>query len=126
MNIWSRIHITRDTGSRIPSIIGAFDDILSSYATGFTLSETADSISVSVEDDGIGISGEDLPKIWERFYQADPSRTANGSGSMGLGLSMVSSIAKCHNGNITVKSELGKGSVFTFTMPKKQSQALRF
>ncbi len=91
-----------------------------------SLSETADSISVSVEDDGIGISGEDLPKIWKRFYQADPSRTANGSGSMGLGLSMVSSIAKCHNGNITVKSELGKGSVFTFTMPKKQSQALRF
>ena len=91
-----------------------------------SLSETAESISVSVDDDGIGISEEDLPKIWERFYQADPSRTANGSGSMGLGLSMVSSIAKCHNGNITVKSELGKGSVFTFTMPKKQSQALRF
>ncbi len=68
----------------------------------------------SVADDGIGISEEDLPKIWERFYQADASR--NNGDSMGLGLSMVAWIAKCHGGEMTVESTLSQGSVFTFTM----------
>ena len=68
----------------------------------------------SVTDNGIGISKENLPKIWERFFQADPSRTANENGSMGLGLSMVKWIAKIHGGKVDVESELGKGSTFTF------------
>ncbi len=73
---------------------------------------------MSVKDDGIGIAKEDIAKIWERFYQADPSRTANENGNMGLGLSMVKWIAKCHNANVTAESELDKGSTFTVTMPK--------
>lgn len=72
---------------------------------------------MSVSDDGIGIAEENIPKIWERFYQADPSRTIDDKGNMGLGLSMVKWIAECHKGNMTVKSTLGKGSTFTFTMP---------
>lgn len=74
-------------------------------------------ITAEVEDDGIGISEENLPKIWERFYQVDPART--NSGSTGLGLSMVKWIAQCHGGKITVESKLGKGTKFTFTMPEK-------
>lgn len=70
---------------------------------------------LSVTDDGIGISAENLPKIWERFFQAEPSRT-DGSG-MGLGLSMVKWIAECHGGSVSAESELGKGSCFTFKMP---------
>lgn len=73
-----------------------------------------DSVLFSVTDNGIGISKENLPKIWERFFQADPSRTANENGSMGLGLSMVKWIAKIHGGKVDVESELGKGSTFTF------------
>ena len=84
-----------------------------------SLSENGESITAGVADDGIGISEDDLPKIWERFYQADPSRTSNESGSMGLGLSMVKLIADCHNGKVEVESKPGKGSVFMFTMPKK-------
>ena len=71
-------------------------------------------IRFSVEDNGIGIPKEDLPKIWERFYQVEESRTAKESGSMGLGLSMVKQIADALGGTLSVESELGAGSKFTF------------
>lgn len=71
---------------------------------------------VSVEDNGIGISKENLLKIWDRFYQVDPSRTSNENGNMGLGLSMVKLISKLHDGEISVRSKLGKGSVFKYKM----------
>lgn len=82
-----------------------------------TLTCDSENAVMSVSDDGIGIAEENIPKIWERFYQADPSRTIDDKGNMGLGLSMVKWIADCHKGNMTVKSTLGKGSTFTFTMP---------
>lgn len=69
-----------------------------------------------VKDDGIGISKDDLDKIWERFYQADPSRSAQ-SGSFGLGLSMVKWIIKEHKGKIRAESEPGRGSTFYFEFP---------
>lgn len=75
-----------------------------------------------VADDGIGIAEEYLPKIWERFYQVDPSRTADKTGSIGLGLSMVKWIADCHNGTVDVTSEPGRGSVFTFQMEVSRGQ----
>lgn len=82
-----------------------------------SLGQNKDGIVVRIADDGIGIAEEDIPKIWERFYQVDPSRTANQDGSMGLGLSMVKWIAECHGGKMSVQSELGNGSTFTFIMP---------
>ena len=69
-----------------------------------------------VIDDGIGISPEALPKIWDRFYQVNPSRS-DGSSS-GLGLSMVKWIISAHNGDITADSVPGAGSRFTFSIPK--------
>lgn len=72
-------------------------------------------IKGSVKDDGIGISKKDLPHIWERFYQADASRTE--SENSGLGLSMVNWIVKAHHGTIQVKSSLGEGSEFSFSFP---------
>ena len=73
-------------------------------------------ITGSVKDDGIGIPEEDLPKIWNRFYQVDPSR--NDSGSAGLGLSIVKIIVSQHGGTISAESELGKGTEITFKLPK--------
>ncbi len=70
----------------------------------------------SVRDDGIGISREDLPHIWERFYRADSARS-EGNHS-GLGLPLVQWIVEAHGGRIRVRSELGKGSEFTFILPK--------
>jgi signal transduction histidine kinase len=67
------------------------------------------------EDTGIGISKDDLPRIFERFYRTDTSRTQSGTG---LGLSLARAIAKALGGNITVNSILKKGSIFTVTMPQ--------
>lgn len=67
-----------------------------------------------VEDTGTGIPKEYLPRIFERFMQV-PGATQGGAG---LGLSISRSIVKAHGGEITVKSDLGKGSTFTFTIPK--------
>lgn len=69
---------------------------------------------VKIKDDGIGISEENLSKIWDRFFQADASRTAKESVHQGLGLSMVKWIAEKHGGNIYAESKLSSGSTFTF------------
>lgn len=69
-------------------------------------------IMLTVADDGVGISKEELPNIWKRFYRADKSRRSSSVSGFGLGLSMVQQIAKLHGGNIDVKSEPGKGTEF--------------
>ena len=69
---------------------------------------------LEVEDDGVGIAPEDLDKVWQRFWQADPSHSEGGSS--GLGLAMVQEIAELHGGKAAVRSEPGKGSVFTVTI----------
>ena len=71
---------------------------------------------VSVSDTGIGVTKENLPKIFERFYQADAS-PARKYGGTGLGLAVVKEIVEAHGGKIWAESELGKGSKFYFTLP---------
>lgn len=82
------------------------------------LSRQGEELKGSVKDDGIGISAEALPHIWERFYREDASRTGSHSG---LGLSMVKWIVQAHHGRIEAKSEPGRGTVFTFCLPISQS-----
>lgn len=72
-------------------------------------------VVISINDTGIGISGDDLPHIFERFYRCDQSRAQAG---IGLGLSLAMAIAKAHGGNITARSYTGKGSEFTITLPQ--------
>jgi signal transduction histidine kinase len=71
---------------------------------------------VSVMDHGIGIPAQDLPKIFDRFYQVESHLTRRYSG-MGLGLSVAKSMIELHGGRIWVESEEGKGSNFIFTIP---------
>ena len=73
---------------------------------------------IMVKDTGLGISQEDLPYIFERFYRADKSRNRM-SGGAGIGLAIVKSIVDAHKGKITVQSELNKGSEFIVTLPKQ-------
>ena len=77
-------------------------------------------VRFGVADTGMGISKEDLPKIFRRFYRTDEARTGpygDGERSLGLGLAIVKSIVEAHGGTIGVESELGKGTRFTITMP---------
>ncbi len=74
-------------------------------------------VVVKISDDGIGISEENLPKIWERFYQVNASRT-NADGNMGLGLSMVKLIADKLGISISVKSKLSEGTTFALIIYK--------
>ena len=67
---------------------------------------------VSIRDNGIGIAEEDIPKIFDRFYRVDKSRNKEISGT-GLGLAIAKWIVESHDGEITVESKLGEGTVFT-------------
>ncbi len=78
--------------------------------------ESQDGLAVlTISDTGQGIGPENLPRIFERFYRADQSRT--GSGNSGLGLSICKAIVEAHGGTIDVSSEYGAGSVFTVRLP---------
>jgi len=79
-----------------------------------------DSVRISVADQGPGIPPDDLPRIFERFYRADKSRSSEQSGT-GLGLSIVKHIAQLHGGSVEAKSELGKGTTITLTLPVTQT-----
>ncbi|MBM6886867.1 ATP-binding protein [Pseudoflavonifractor phocaeensis] len=79
------------------------------------LRRTAEEIQLSVKDDGIGIDREQQEKVWQRFYQVDPSRSERGGA--GLGLSMVRKIAQAHGGTMTLESISGLGSTFTLHLP---------
>ena len=84
-----------------------------------TVTEDNDTIFIAVKDRGIGISQTHAKHIFERFYRVDSARTRERGGA-GLGLTIVKYIAKIHNGNIQVNSQLGKGSEFVLSLPKKQ------
>ncbi|MGB7532627.1 MAG: PAS domain-containing sensor histidine kinase [Halobacteriota archaeon] len=75
-------------------------------------------IVVSIADTGTGISEEQLSRVFERFYMADTSLSRKGG--LGLGLSIVQEYVKLHGGKVWATSELGKGSNFFFSLPKKQ------
>jgi len=73
-------------------------------------------VEVTIADTGVGIAAAHLPRIFDRFYRADKSRTTSGTG---LGLAIALSVAQAHGGAIEVKSKIGKGTVFTVKLAKE-------
>ena len=74
-------------------------------------------LRIDIADTGIGIPEQDLPRIFERFYRADKAHSRELAGT-GLGLSIVKHIVQIHGGEICATSEIGKGTIFSFTIPK--------
>ena len=74
-------------------------------------------IVLTVSDNGIGISKEDLPRIFERFYRVDKARTAENIRGTGLGLAIVKHVAQLHGGRVEAESELGKGTTIRVILP---------
>ena len=124
-----QVTITTDLATDLPTVRGDGDRIrqalvnLAHNAIKFnhpggrvTMSTRASgkAIVVSVSDTGIGISKEDLPHVFERFYKADKARTGGGSG---LGLAIAKHIVQAHGGSIWAQSEEGQGSTFSFSLP---------
>jgi signal transduction histidine kinase len=78
--------------------------------------ESDGTVTVTVADTGPGISPEDLPHVFRRFYRADASRTRQ-TGGTGLGLAVADRLVRAHGGRLTVESVLGHGSTFIVTLP---------
>jgi len=89
----------------------------SGTAITVSVDSTIDEITVLVKDEGPGLSLEDQERIFERFFRIDPSRARHSGEGSGLGLSIVDAIMKAHGGEVSVDSELGKGSTFTLHFP---------
>lgn len=86
------------------------------------VSQRPDQVEFSVQDTGIGIPDKDLPRIFERFYRVDKSRSRE-LGGTGLGLAIVKHIAQLHGGGVTAQSTPGCGSVFTLWVPRDAPSA---
>lgn len=83
-----------------------------------TLEEIGEQIKISVLDTGLGIPQEDLERIFERFYRVDKARSRQ-LGGTGLGLSIVKHLVEAQGGHVFVESQVGKGTNFSFTIPKQ-------
>jgi two-component system phosphate regulon sensor histidine kinase PhoR len=86
-----------------------------------TAEEQDGRIAIHVEDTGVGIPSSDLSRVFERLYRADKSRSRKTEGT-GLGLAIVKHLVQAHGGEVSARSEVGRGSRFTFTLPAAAAQ----
>jgi len=108
-----------DEGTLVEAVVNILGNAVKYSRIGSPVRVTArpeeDHLVISVADTGVGISKEDLPRIFEDFYRGEPGNSAQ-PGS-GLGLALTRRIIEVHDGSVSVESELGKGSTFTIRLP---------
>jgi signal transduction histidine kinase len=119
------LFVSADRGRLRQALANLVDNALKYTPRGghVRLSARSEGASVVFEcaDDGPGISAEDLPRIWDRLYRGDRSRSERG---LGLGLSLVRAIARAHGGEATVESSPGKGAAFRLRLPDRVALSL--
>lgn len=119
MNIPANLTVHADSIRLRQAIANLIDNAIKYTPSGGCIAIDAGSnatdIFISVSDTGDGISQEDMPRIFERLYRGDKSRSQRG---LGLGLCMVKAIVTAHHGTIHVQSLPGRGAVFTLTLPQ--------
>lgn len=112
------LYITVDPGRMTQVLANILDNAIKYTSSGGRVTiETNHSDGrwlITIADTGVGISPKDLPKIWDRLYRGDASRSTRG---LGLGLSFVKAIVHAHQGTVNVVSTPGKGSTFTISLP---------
>ncbi|WP_366923330.1 cell wall metabolism sensor histidine kinase WalK [Metallumcola ferriviriculae] len=115
------VWVTTDPDRLEQIIVNLLDNALRFTPSGKSITvaveSKAEKILISVEDEGTGIPPEQLKDIWERFHKADKARTRS-KGGTGLGLAIVKKLVQAMDETITVESEQGQGSRFTFTVSK--------
>ncbi len=125
-NIASGVALTGDISKLSQVVYNLIDNAVKYTPEGgsvhVTLSADAHLARLIVRDTGIGIPEEDLKHIFERFYRVDKARS-RATGGTGLGLSIVRQMVQLHSGEISVDSTLGKGTVFTVTLPVRKGDA---
>lgn len=110
-----KVHLTNIVFNLIDNAIKYSKD---NPVISVTTKDTQNGICISIKDNGIGISKENQKKIFDKFFRVPTGNVHNVKG-FGLGLSYVQAVVFKHNGTINVNSELGKGSIFTITLPYK-------
>ena len=124
-----------DVPAHLPSVIGDGDRLAQVFtnlvenAVKFTSVNGRVTLSaavagaemeISITDSGVGVPKESLPRLFDRFYQVDPSRPGGEGHGAGLGLAIVKEIVEAHNGKINVRSEVGHGTTFVIHLPLAQ------
>ncbi len=132
---WRAVDLHVDMPDTLPTVMGTYEDMehllsnLINNAIKYTnpggrvtlsLQEKGGNVVGTVEDTGIGIAPEDLPRIFDGFYRARSAKNMDAEGT-GLGLAIVKQVVDLYGGQLGVESEVGKGSKFTFTFPTKVS-----
>lgn len=125
-SIQDNIFVTGDPTLLTSALINLFSNAIKynkkDGKINFTLTQTDNLIHGRISDTGIGISEENLPKIWERFFQADKARSKKPGEyyGTGLGLPLVKWIIEAHGGTVDASSSVNKGTIFHFTLPPKK------
>jgi len=121
------LDVRGDEAQLVTAIGNLLDNAIAYSAPGTRVAlgirQRDDLVEVTVTDEGIGIAHEELERIFERFYRADPARSRE-TGGTGLGLAIVKHIAGNHGGRVTVWSVEGTGSTFTLHLPLVADDAL--